>query len=325
MNITLKSFEQVVDNFKHEVVQGHNIKVNGIMVSQRQKTFTHQFVKQNKVELWSLTKPFLALLIGILIEERKVISGKIITLETKIWPLLKPFVKLKNTQNYKVLRDINLYHLLTHTAGFTESLMFSELTKEVKSNLADYIVNMDMSCRPGEHFRYTNAGGYIISIILQEHLHKPLNILINELLFKKIAVVDFSWNKIGKYCAGSTGLNLSIESIHKLGVIFCSDGKYKGTKIVSKKWVDKISSPQVCTPSMFDSSRVFPKYAYGFNMYICKDGTFYCDDKNGQYLIINRKDHCHITITAEQPITRSVTECLRPLLKDYVEVNTINV
>jgi len=315
VRITPEDFIEVVRNFYAMKAKGQCSDVNSIIVSQGTEKFSYTFNKKGKVELWSLTKPFLAILVGILIDKKEKLDGQSISLNTKVWPLIKPFIQLENLSNYKRLKDISFYHLLTHTSGFEHSLMFTNLTKKTNiDNLTNYIVNMAISNNPGECFKYTNAGGYLLSVIFQEYLKKPLDILIYDYFFEKIDVDDFSWNKIGNYCSGATGLNVSNEAIHKLGSIICFDGVYKNTKIVSKNWIDKMSFQHVHTPGVYDKTRVLPKYGYGLNMYICEDGTVYADDKKGQYLIVNRQHQYYITVTADQKMTKGVTDCLIPLL-----------
>ena len=63
-------------------------------------------------------------------------------------------------------------------------------------------------------------------------------------------------------------------------------GKLNGAVIVSREWIERMSTPISRTPGMYDERRVFPKFAYGIALWICESGTFYCDGTNGQYLIV---------------------------------------
>ena len=315
MKLTSHVFNEVIQNYKSCLCdRGKKLKIHEIIASQGKNTYRHSFsAEDTKVELWSVTKPFLAVLVGILIEKQTCLLNEKISLETKIFPLLKTFTKCDNSTSI-LFRNIKISHLLSHTSGFAECLMFSKLKKHEYPQILNWIIQSDLKDKPGTKFKYTNAGGYLLSAILQEHLKQSLDQLIKHHLFDYLGISDFQWTKLGKYCAGATGLNLSASSVHKLGLLMISKGRYKGKQIISEEWINKMTSPQTLTTELYDKFRVLPKYAFGYNLYICKDGTCFSDSINGHYLIINFDSNLVIAITANQKNTKPVTECLIPLI-----------
>ena len=89
---------------------------------------------------------------------------------------------------------------------------------------------------------------------------------------------------------------------------------FEGKQLVPKDWVEAMTKVQVPTPMMYDEKRVFPKYGYGFYIYICKNGNYYIDGTDGQYLIVLKDKGILITTFGHQPDMKPITECFRELL-----------
>jgi len=306
----IKKMETVKDK------DGNNLNMDSIIVSQAGKSYKHYFKSEYKMnELRSISKPIVGITIGIAIDRGLRLRGKPLTLDTEIWSFFDGRVKITNTENIEKLKKFKLIHLLTHTYGYADGLLFSKDIKDKDPyTLLEYLLNYDIVYEPGKHFVYSNVGPYLFSAIVQEELGINLAEMVDKLLFQPLGISEYQWKNYGKYCAGSSGLKLSNEDLHKIGLLLIQDGKYQGTQIVSKKWVEQMRKPQVLTPTMYDEKRVFPKYAYGYYLWICKNGTYYCDGTDGQYLIVLPNNGTVITTFGHQPDMKPITECLRELL-----------
>jgi CubicO group peptidase (beta-lactamase class C family) len=281
------------------------LNVYSLFITSGNKEFKHIFNKNTfPEELWSISKVFLTLLIGILIDNKTKFDGNYFTLNSEISELVDEFKEFSN---------VTVYNLLTHTSGFPEPLMFSNY-QQSSISILEYIYSIGFSKNSKNDFLYSNVGCYLLSIILQRNLNKNIEKLLKEHFIQKLTSTKFSWKKIDGYCLGATGLNLDIEVIHKIGLILRDGGLLYGERIVSESWVNLMTSNQVLTPNLYDQTRHLPKFAHGFNMHICKNGTFYSDAKNGQYLIINRHKDIVCTVRANQKFSNiPVTECFKGL------------
>lgn len=310
-------FEEVVENFRN-IKDSNNKKLNMISfnVSQGNTYFSYSFKKKDElIDIRSICKTFLCVALGIGIDEGISIKGKKLTLGTKVWEFFENKVNLINKKNISYLEQITLKHLLTHTIGFSKGLMFS---KDIKNRdpekLLDYIFNSDIVFEPGTKYVYSNVGPYLISIMIQDEFGINFSEWTYDKLFSKIDIDNYFWKNYGRYCAGCTGLKIKSEDLHKLGLLFSNNGVYNDYKVVSKGWLDKMRSKQIITPDKYDKTRVFPKYAYGFFIVVCKNGIYYSDGKNGQYLIIIPENNMVISTLADQEDNRPITEAMRPLL-----------
>lgn len=315
MNTSL--FQSIVS--KLETIKDKNgnlLNMDSLYISQGEKTFIHNFKDENIMnDLRSISKPIISMALGIAINDKLTLNGQIINLETKIYPFFKDIVKIHNTKNLEKLEKVTLKHVLTHSIGYADGLLFSKNIKDMDPfSLLDYVFNYDITYEPGSTFVYSNVGPYIISALIHEYLNINLSDWINNTLFSKIDINNYEWKNYGKYCAGATGLKLSHNDLHKIGLILKNKGMYENKQIVPAEWINEMSKLQVETPTMYDEKRVFPKYGYGFFLYICKNKDYYCDGTDGQYLIVLPEKDILITTFGHQSDMKPITECFRDLL-----------
>lgn len=77
-----------------------------------------------------------------------------------------------------------------------------------------------------------------------------------------------------------------------------------------------MSTLKVFTPNNYDETRVLPKYGYGYNLWVCKNGTYYHDGSDGQYIIVVPNKNMVITITADQKDMKPITACMKKLFEE---------
>lgn len=310
-------FEVVVNALESATDKnGKRLNMDSIIISQDEQTFAHYFTSEGAMnDLRSLSKPILCLALGIAINKGLELRGAKLGLDTLIWPFFKDRVALTNVSNKERLKRVKLRHLLNHTVGYDIGLMFSKDVKERDPNtLLDYIFNTEIAHEPGEHFVYSNVGPYVISALIQEETGSSLSSWVANLLFARLGIVDYAWSNYGQYCAASSGLKLLHADLHKIARLFVNSGRYGSEQVVPEHWINLMRTPQIVTPTMYDEKRVFPKYAYGYYLWICKDGRYYCDGTDGQYFIILPKPGIVITTFGHQPDMKPITQCLIALL-----------
>lgn len=316
-NMDKAIFQSVVKKLQEAIdKEGNLLNMDSIIISQGAQVFKHKFKTEDTLnDLRSISKPIIGLALGIAMENGLQLRGETITLDTKIFRFFKDRVKITNQKNIEKLKRVTLQHVLTHTIGYADGFLFSKDIKEKDPfTLLDYVFNYDITHEPGECFVYSNVGPYIISALIHEELGVSLSEWVRQMLFQKIGIKNFEWKNYGKYCAGATGLKLSHDDLHKIGEILLNKGKYEGQQLVPKHWIELMTKVQVLTPTMYDEKRVFPKYGYGFYIYICKNGNYYIDGTDGQYLIVLPQKETLITTFGHQSDMKPITECFRELL-----------
>lgn len=296
--------------------EGKPLAMDSVAVSTREHSFQHAFrAGSAALDLRSVSKPVLCLGLGVALEEGLKIQGERIGIETAVWKFFEPHVRLRNSKNLKHLRELRLKHLLNSTLGTHDGIMFrKDIGDRDESTLLDYIFNCDFVHAPGKHFVYSNAGAFLVSVLLQLGTGVEAVEFIRRKIFNPLGIKNVSWRSFGAYTAGCTGLLLEQQEFHKLGRLLADDGKFAGKQVAPRRWVVEMKKSAVPTPSMYDEKRAFPKFAYGHFLWKTKTGHAYCDGTDGQYLIVLADNNTVITTLGHQPDMKPITECFRPLL-----------
>lgn len=315
-NNVVTSLEESLDS------KGNHLDMVGLIVSQDDKSFSHYFRERERIDIRSIAKPIVCLAFGVAISEGLYFGSTRITLDTIVGPLLNKYVFIEKEKNIQAWNTLTVRDCFKITLGHAEGIMFSkDVAKHTEDELISYVVNYPISGTPGRDFVYSNAGTFVLSTLVTEYLGISLIDFVNQHLFSKMGITDYSWKFFGKYCAGCTGLKMQCEDLHKIATLFMNDGCYKGQQIVPKEWIVNMRTPLVYGPThRYKKGRAFPKFNYGLNMWICGDvnelgiyaydGNYYCDGTNGQYIIIIPSNRIVISATGYQSDTEPVSRIL---------------
>lgn len=312
MNIML---EDILNNYEIIHKKSNNLEIDSIFVESNGNLENKFFKDETLHELRSCSKLLVAMAVGIVIENKILINGEPLTLNTKVFPLVEKYVNITNNNNLEKLKKWTVRNLLTHTTGY-ESQMFSErFLKDVdKNKVLDYALNYDILYAVGERYAYNNVEPFMFSVIFKECLGIGLDEFVNEYIFEKLDITEYEWNAYDKYCMAATGLYLKHTDFHKIASLLLNDGKYNDEQIIPKHWIDEMIKLQIETPDNYKPERVLPKVGGGYFTFISRDGYVFRDGTNGQYIILNKDKKLLITIMASEPEMKNVTEILRGLI-----------
>lgn len=120
-------------------------------------------------ELRSCAKILVAMAIGIAIDRKMQVNGEQISLDTKVYPVIKDKVNIKNDENISKIKNWTIKNLLTHTTGYESQMMSERYIEDIdKKELLDYALNYEMPYEVGARFAYNNAEPFILSVFFQE-------------------------------------------------------------------------------------------------------------------------------------------------------------
>lgn len=273
---------------------------------------THLFQGTDQAtDLRSVSKVVVGLVVGALISRRLQLQGHPLTLEQRVLPLL---LRHMSSTARKRWQDVRIIDLLNNTIGHEEGFLFrKDLGTLPERDFLAYIFDRPVSHPPGRHFSYSNVGPFLFSVIVQDALGKSLHEIANEMILEPLGI-ESQWRLFGEYTAGCTGLSLRNADLIRLACLLRDGGVLGDRLIVEKSWVDEMTRPRSLTPHMFDAARVFPKHAYGIGLWICQNGSYYCDGTNGQYLIVVPPRKLALSTTGEQADMKPITKCMVPLV-----------
>lgn len=311
-----KDFSEIVNLFNTvKDSNGEKLNMHSVLIKTKDNLFLHRFNNRKKAsDIRSISKTVLTLVTGIVKDSYSCFDE-----DTYIWPIIKDVVNLNNQKNLSYLKKIQLKHLLTHTMGYDKILLMrNDISEMDPFTYLDYMINVPLVHEPGNYYLYSNAGFYMLSVVLQEFLGEDLLKFIDKKLFKKLKIKNFKWEKYGNYLAGATRLWLLPEDLLKIGKILLNHGKYKNQKIVSRDWIQKITQPTTRTKAVDTPNAVFRRYAYGSGLWLAKENIFFGHGTDGQTLAIIPDQKAIVVTLAEQKDVKALEEIVDYIIKEKI-------
>jgi CubicO group peptidase (beta-lactamase class C family) len=312
-----QAFREAVTRFEQAVgADGDPLKMKSLVVSSNGETLGHLFAGDVAYNVRSICKVVVALTVGIAVADGVRLGSEPLSLDTDVGALLKQAPALRDLEGVDAWSGVKVAHLLSHTTGHDRGFLFrADIGGLDPDALLPYALSRPLDHEPGVHFAYSNVGYYLISALFQELLGRPFGDVAGELLLSKLGITGATWRKRGKYTAGATGLELRPADLHKLAELVAGDGHYRGRRIAPQAWCESMRSVFIRIPELYDPDDVLPKYGYGYGLWICGDGRYFCWGTDGQYLIVVPDRDLVITTLADQPDMEPITSCLLPLLR----------
>lgn len=270
-----------IEKLARDIVNKGN-SAESIIIFDNINNKTIEFVNVKVFDVRSISKTVLSLACGILINESR---GEF-NLESYIYPIIKNKMNLENKKNLAYLKEIKVKHLLTHTTGYRDLLLYSKDIRESDyDDLFDYVINYPLYHRPGTHFLYSNAGYYLLAVTMEEYLKYDLFDFVEEKLLKPLGIENRSWGKFGNYIAGATKINLNAYDMLKIGKLIINNGYYDDLQIVDSNYIDLIQKPY--NESMYEVKRKYiSEDYYGYGIWISKRGVVFASGTGGQLIVI---------------------------------------
>ncbi len=242
----------------------------------------HTYTEDTKDEVYSVSKSFTSVAIGILCDLN------ILHLDNYILYFFS-----KEVSDYLPgYEKIQIKHLLTMSSG-QEKDIFSSLTPN--DNFYKIFFNQPLINQPGEVFDYSNFSSLILSAIVTKVTGKSLNDFLNEHLYKYIGMEKPNWNQVNGISFGAIGMYISANDMARFGLLLLNDGNWDGKQIVSKKYLDLATQLQI---EIKDDAEPADKFGYGFQFWRNSFGDYRCAGLYRQYIVINKEFNLVFVIKA---------------------------
>ncbi len=138
-------FNKILENKENTFnSKGENVHIDSLMIYDNGQHFEHFFKPDGLHEMRSISKLFIALAYGIAIDRG------MISLDEKVYPLLKDLVDIATKGNLEKIKEWKIKHLLTYTCGYAEQMFSEKFIKNVKdNNHLNYVLNYPITMRGG--------------------------------------------------------------------------------------------------------------------------------------------------------------------------------
>ena len=255
-----------VQSFLNELSQDLSIRANRILVIMGNKVVAEKYVTPYVPDAWdcvfSATKTVTALALGALYDEGKV------DLDTPVCEILGVAKKVGNLANKK----ITLKHLLTMTTGNS----FNEMESVASLKWIKGFFDSPNKFPIGAKFEYNSLNTYIIGACIEKITGKPLSEYAQEKIFTPLHINETFFERSPEGIAKSGwGLYILPEDMAKLGILMRDFGEFEGKRVISEKWIKKMSSKR------FSATKAGHRFDYGYQMWVDESKNFCCF--NGMY------------------------------------------
>jgi|GEM_PF-3057448 Beta-lactamase class C and other penicillin binding proteins len=198
---------------------------------------------QSPMGLMSVTKPFLCLAVGALLDE-----GKIRSLDQPVGDFFAEWRKAPYDK-------ITLRHLLTHTSGLATGVTEGDAEadpiaqirqmQEMNRDLVRYALSQPVMAPPGTTFAYNNLALHLLSGVVQRAAGMPTHRYIAARFFKPMGVTEYGWqgDEAG-HTRGADGLVMRAHDLAKFGQLVLDQGMWQGKRLLSAGFVDAMLTDQ---------------------------------------------------------------------------------
>jgi CubicO group peptidase (beta-lactamase class C family) len=280
--------ESVFDGFRSAVIE-ENLHVYGIHVYQEnQGSVEHRFRSNERVHLFSGSKSFVSMAVGIAAGEGRLsLNDKAID----FFPAAKPGAS-------PGAEDITIRDLLQMRAGHAESLFTTDsISNKYNRDLADLFFITPMIAKAGASYKYDNGCTYILSRIIEEVGGVTLREYLIPRLFENLAIYNPQWLTCNfGHSLGAIGLLLTTEEFSRLGILMLQHGVWEDKQLVPSSYLREAVHDIVEVEGFSDIEN---HQGYGYQLWRCTiPGAYRADGKYGQYSVVLPGINAVVTVTA---------------------------
>jgi CubicO group peptidase (beta-lactamase class C family) len=196
--------------------------------------------------LQSVTKGVVSIVIGIAMQR-----GELPDLGAAALDFFEDY-EIKNLDGRK--RRMTLEDLLTMRSGLewdewtyaVGDQRNSATQLETSDDWIQFVLDRPMARESGEAFVYSSGAAQLLSVVVKKATGLHIDEYAEEHLFRPLGITEYYWKKTPKGWPDTEGgLYLKAEDLAKIGYLLLREGVWEGEQIVSKEWVDEMTSPKV--------------------------------------------------------------------------------
>ena len=254
--------------------------------------YFHGFARDSLADVRSATKSIVSTLAGIALER-----GDLPSLDQPIGDVLPASLGTLTAAQ----EPITFRHLLTMTGGFEwdESENIREYNDWILSeDHVAFLLDRPMVSTPGASFAYNSAAVYLLSVLLEEVVGRPLMDYADEYLFGPLGISERRWEELedGRVNGGA-GLDLRPRDLARLGQLMLQEGVSGDRQIVPASWVSLATTPAF-TWSM--QSGPMTDLSYGYLWWVDRTrDAFFAWGYGGQFIYVAPSRNLVIVATTE--------------------------
>lgn len=255
----------------------------GVVVSQNgEEAARHVWEGVCRRNVYSASKSFTSAAVGIAIKEG------LMSLDEKLVEAFPEDLPREISSN---LEKATVRDLLTMCLGQSKPFLMGEDRPFYREkNWARLALAQPFDLEPGTKFVYNNVGPYLAGLLVQRRAGCDLVHYLKPRMFDPMDIQIPTWETDPlENTFGAGGLFLTMDELHKFGMLYLQNGNWNGKQLVPAAWVEESTKKQV----------EGGKHGYGYLFWGGEHGSFRADGKYGQFSILMRDKNAVVTIVAE--------------------------
>lgn len=278
-------------------VKVKNLGIKNVVVRQDGKIIAkHNFEEEKETLLWSVSKTFTSMAIGIAIEEGYLqLNDKVVD----FFPDITPKNPNQNLKNMKV------HDLLCMGTGHDRCpVMKADWSEGNVWDITKLFFDEPIVFVPGTHFTYNNGATYILSRIIGITTGNSLDEYLDKKVFKYLDIPKPRWDRCPLGIPqGFSGLYLTAEQLSRFGQLILNKGMWEDNQLIPSSYIEKATTVQIET---HDFNPYFATkdhhQGYGYQIWMNSyPGSYRMDGSYGQYVVMLPNKNTVVTYISNEP------------------------
>jgi CubicO group peptidase (beta-lactamase class C family) len=279
------------------LVKKQNLQVLNVIVRQDGNVIAkHDFKEEKPTLLWSVSKTFTSMAVGIAMEEGYFkVSDRIIDI----------FPEIKLEQRNENLDKLKVHDLLCMGSGHADCPINKADWSDGKTyDLFQLFLNEPFIYEPGTHFTYDNSATYMLSKIISTTTGNHLDDFLDQRIFRHLDIPKPKWETCIKGIPlGFSGLYLTAEQLSRFGQLILNKGMWNDKQLIPVNFIEQASSVQINTKDFNPFFATADHHqGYGYQMWMNSyPGSFRMDGLYGQYVVMLPDKNAVVTFVSNEP------------------------
>lgn len=276
------------------------IRQNGEIIAE------HNFVDERRALLYSVSKTFTSMAVGIAEAEGYFHIGD---------PLSDYF----RTPTDPLWAQMTIRDLLRMGVGQRKDPLSTALDAgQPLDNVEKLFFDEMLIDPPGSHFHYNNAATYMLSKLISLRTGLCLNDYLRPRIFEPLGILNVYWEAdVNGVNFGCSGLRLNAHELSKFGQLLLDEGMMGSTRLIPREYIRAATTKQIDNT---DFNAYFAttdhRVGYGFQIWLNRiPNSYRLDGYKGQYAVVIPEKQAVITFISDEP-TKSTN--ILELIWDYL-------
>lgn len=280
-----------------ESVKNQNLHVLNVIVRQDGDIIAkHDFEEEKPTLLYSVSKTFTSMAVGIAISEGYFNIGD---------HVIDFFPNVPQECISEYLKRMTIHDLLCMGTGHAECpVVKAKWENGEEWDITQLFFDEPIVFEPGTHFTYDNSATYMLSKIISITTGTNLDNYLNEKIFRHLDISKPKWDICPKGIPqGFSGLHLTAEQLSKFGQLILDKGVWKGKRLIPSSYIDQATAVQIetndFTPYFATADH---RQGYGYQIWMNSyPNSYRMDGLYGQYVVIIPDKNAVITYVSNEP------------------------